>query len=79
MWKFFGKAQFPHSFGRIAFKQNFHSRKLGAITVFYAVGKTTSVNDRNRTVSRLKCWKLMRFSEDYHFRLWDAMMFLKIT
>ena len=44
VWKFFGKAQFPHSFGRIArncencaFPQNFYTRKLGEITVFYAV------------------------------------------
>ena len=44
MWKFSGKAQFPHSFGRCpklygncAFPQNSHTRKLGKITVFYAV------------------------------------------
>ena len=49
VWKFCGKAQFPHSFGRwcgnfverhsgnCAFPQNFHTRKLGEITVFYAV------------------------------------------
>ena len=43
-WKFCGKAQFPHSFGRFAwnyaetvFSQNFRTRKLGEITVFYAV------------------------------------------
>ena len=30
MWKFCGKAQFPHSFGR-------HTRKSGEITVFFAV------------------------------------------
>ena len=29
VWNFFGKAKFPHSFGRF--------RKLGEITVFYAV------------------------------------------
>ena len=44
MWKFYGKAQFPHSFGdspklcgNCAFTQNFHNRKLGEITVFYEV------------------------------------------
>ena len=44
VWKFYGKEQFPHSFGRIAqnyvetsFPQNFHTRKLGEITIFYAV------------------------------------------
>ena len=40
--KFCGKAQFPHSFARVAqnygpFPQNFHTRKLGENTVFYAV------------------------------------------
>ena len=41
--KFCGKAQFPHSFGRFArnyaetvFAQNFHTRKLGDIIVFFA-------------------------------------------
>ena len=45
LWKFCGKAQFPHSFGRFArnyaenraFPQNFLTMKLGEITVFYAV------------------------------------------
>ena len=37
VWKFGGKAQFPHSFGRCAFPQNFHTRKFREITVFYAV------------------------------------------
>ena len=42
--KFWGKAQFQQSFGRFArnsaktvFPQNFHTRKLGEILVFYAV------------------------------------------
>ena len=52
VWKFCGNTQFPHSFGRIAFQQNFrancpklcgncpfpqnfHTRKLGGITVFF--------------------------------------------
>ena len=42
-----GKAQFPHSFGRFArnyaetgaFPQNFHTRKLGEITVFFVVNQ----------------------------------------
>ena len=41
VWKFCGKAQFPHSFGRFArncaFPQNFHTMKLGEITAVYAV------------------------------------------
>ena len=44
VWKFCGKAQFPHSFGQFtrnyaetAFPQNFHTMKLGEITLFYAV------------------------------------------
>ena len=44
LWKFCGKAQFPHSLGRIArkyaetaFPQNFRTKKLGEITVFYAM------------------------------------------
>ena len=45
VWKFCGKAQLLHRFGRFArnyarncaFPQNFHIRKLGEITVFYAV------------------------------------------
>ena len=44
-WKFYGKTQFPSSFGRFArnyaeivpIPQNFHTMKLGKITVFYAV------------------------------------------
>ena len=42
MWKFYGKAQFPHSFGWLArnFAETvpFHIRKFGEITAFYAVG-----------------------------------------
>ena len=43
VWKYCGKVQFPHSFGHpklcgnCAFPQNFHTRKLGEITVFFAV------------------------------------------
>ena len=45
VWKFCGKAQFPRTFARFArvyaetvpFPQNFHTMKLGQITVFYAV------------------------------------------
>ena len=33
VWKFCGKAQFPHC----AFPQNLHTRKLGEITGFFAV------------------------------------------
>ena len=44
VWKFFGKVQLSHSFRNhlklcrnCAFQQNFYIRKLGEITVFYAV------------------------------------------
>ena len=37
MRKVCGKTQFPHSFGQIAFPQNFHTGKLGEVTVFYAL------------------------------------------
>ena len=45
VWKFCRKAQFPHSFGRIArnyaetvpFRKNAHTTKLVEITVFYAM------------------------------------------
>ena len=44
MWKFCENVQFPQSFGKFtklcrncAFQQNFHTRKSGEITVFYAV------------------------------------------
>ena len=43
VWKFCGKTQFPLSAnrpklcGNCAFPQNFHTMKLGEITVFYAV------------------------------------------
>ena len=37
VWKFCGKAQIPHSCGNCAFPQNFHTRKSGEITVFFAM------------------------------------------
>ena len=45
VWKFCGKAQFLKSFGRITrnskenvpFPQNFHTKKFGEVSVFYAV------------------------------------------
>ena len=44
VWKFYGKIQFPHSFGRFgrncAFPQNFHTRKLGEIKIFFLVTVT---------------------------------------
>ena len=49
VWKFCRKAQFQYSFGQIAklcgncaFPQNFHTRKLGEIMVFYAVCRNAS-------------------------------------
>ena len=48
VWKFCGKSQFPHGFGRIArnyaetvFPQNFHTRKSGEVTVFFPVDKAS--------------------------------------
>ena len=42
LWKGTISAQFwaipPKLYGNCAFPQNFHTRKLGEITVFYAVG-----------------------------------------
>ena len=41
VWKFYGKAQFlairSKLWGNCVFPQNFHTRKLGEITVLYAV------------------------------------------
>ena len=47
VWKFCGKVQFSHSLrancaklcGNCAFRQNFYIRKLGEITVFFAVSR----------------------------------------
>ena len=54
IWKSFGKAQFPHSFERIAncpklcgnfaLPQNFHTRKLGEITVFYVISQNYKIH-----------------------------------
>ena len=50
VWKFCGKAQFSHSFGRIpklfgnyAFPQNFHTRTSSEITVFFAALKDVDI------------------------------------
>ena len=51
MWKICGKAQFPQSFGRIAFQQNFHTRKLGEITVLYTLLFITITWQRKRKCS----------------------------
>ena len=52
MWKFSGKAQFPHSFGQIArnyaetvpLKKKSHTMELGEITAFYTVVTAISKN-----------------------------------
>ena len=41
VWKFCGKTKFPHNLGKrfwgsCTFPQNFHAKKLGEITVFFA-------------------------------------------
>ena len=44
VWKFCGKTQFPHSFGRnCALQQNFQTRKLGEITILFAVMDVTGI------------------------------------
>ena len=50
VWKFCGKAQFPHSFG--AFPQNFHTMKLGEITLFYTVYRTPLVGTSEAAVMK---------------------------
>ena len=60
MWKFCGKAQFPQIFVRFpqnstetVFAQNFHTRKLGEITVFYVV-KITFLASNSLGVAELE-------------------------
>ena len=59
MWKFFGKTQFPHSFGRetVPFHKISTSEKLVEITVFYAVMPETIA----------ACNISESFQEDQHF------------
>ena len=40
VWKFCGKANRSKLCGNCAFPQNFHTRKSGEITVFFAVSST---------------------------------------
>ena len=57
VWKFGGKPKFPQSFGKLsgncAFPQNFHTRKLVEITVFFAV----YLIGNHQTVFRGVCWE----------------------
>ena len=57
VWKFSGKTQFPHSFGKLcrkyAFPQNFHPRKLVEITVFFSV----YLIGNHLKVFRRICWE----------------------
>ena len=44
VWKFYGTVKFPHTeFRAIAFTQNFHTKKLGEISLFYAVLHTMTI------------------------------------
>ena len=56
VWKFGGKPKFPQSFGKLsgncAFPQNFHTRKLVEITVFFAV----YLIGNHQNVFRGVCW-----------------------
>ena len=45
VWTLCGKAQFPHSFGTCAFPQNLHTRKLGEITIFFAVDSVNILHE----------------------------------
>ena len=57
VWKFGGKPKFPQSFGKLsgncAFPQNFHTRKLVEITVFFAV----YLIGNHQNVFRGVCWE----------------------
>ena len=56
MWKFCQKVQFPHSCQRIAHPHNFNTRKLGEITVFFAVYLT------HRQLTHIETAKGLNFS-----------------
>ena len=57
VWKFVGKPQFSHSFGKLSgncvFPQNFHTIKLVEITVFFAV----YLIGNHQNVFRGVCWE----------------------
>ena len=58
VWKFCGKARFPHRFGRFdyvgncTFPQSFHTRKLGENTVFFAVEWKSPGESESRTLRK---------------------------
>ena len=43
VWKFCGKANPAKLFENCVFRENFHTRKLGEITVSYVVGLTSLI------------------------------------
>ena len=75
VWKFRGNAQFPHSFGQItrncAFQQNFHTRKLGEITIFPAVGQMLKCRfmllQKNPRYLKIMAWTKNRLKLEENF------------
>ena len=57
--KFWETAQFPHSFGRFA--QNFHPKKLGEITVFFA--ELANIKNVTTNFFILSCWTKWSYFE----------------
>ena len=81
MWKFCGKAQFPHSFRRFAFPRNFYTRKLGEISAFYAVHFISSYMLYYRCIITLKflrsaAWLLKQHYPHVNF---DCTMILFVS
>ena len=74
VWKFCGKAQFLHN----SFAENFHARKLGETTVFYAVFVSKYVTSLMILVSTYVI-KLMSLRYCRYWLLWHqnlAIMYL---
>ena len=86
VWKFCGKAQFPHSFGHFtyAFPRNFHTKKLGEMTVFFAVHRTQPVHLRIMILNRINAQLMKLFFkyflskfEESRSSLWASSHLLK--
>ena len=74
VWKFCGKAQFSHSFGRLrqklcgngAFPQNFHTRKLGEN---YGVFRSAWWH---------RCWEDQKVSKSWLRKMWTISLVLQV-
>ena len=83
VWKFCGKAQFVRNYGgNCAFPQNFHTRKLGEVTVFYAVNTKKETPPRVYSLGFPKLFKTFTDWSFYHketiiWRCSIKRMFLK--